>query len=119
MSQQGGDHLFLYMCMTDKIQLDAGIEERIMLVSRDEQSCLVVSYREIKACIESAFGYARTYRLPNVKRTHTLSYVGSYPCLHHLGDSQRCKCLDGLNSRTRKRLVKEQKIYSHPPYTVC
>ena len=28
-----------------------------MLVSRDEQSCLVVSYREIKACIESAFGY--------------------------------------------------------------
>ena len=26
-----------------------------MLVSRDEQSCLVVSYREVKACVESAF----------------------------------------------------------------
>lgn len=36
-------------------QLDAGVEERIMLVSRDEQSCLVVSYREIKSCVESAF----------------------------------------------------------------
>lgn len=31
-----------------------------MLVSRDEQSCLVVSYGEIKACIESAFGCVRT-----------------------------------------------------------
>jgi PAB-dependent poly(A)-specific ribonuclease subunit 3 len=36
-------------------QLDAGIDERIMLVSRDEQSCLVVSYKEIKSCIESSF----------------------------------------------------------------
>ncbi|OSD03655.1 hypothetical protein PYCCODRAFT_1434044 [Trametes coccinea BRFM310] len=37
-------------------KLDAGSDERIMLVSRDEQSCLVVSYREVKVCIESAFG---------------------------------------------------------------
>ncbi|EKM52715.1 uncharacterized protein PHACADRAFT_261316 [Phanerochaete carnosa HHB-10118-sp] len=36
-------------------KLDAGVDERIMLVSRDEQSCLVVSYREIKLCMESAF----------------------------------------------------------------
>ncbi|KAG9021492.1 PAB-dependent poly(A)-specific ribonuclease subunit 3 [Tulasnella sp. UAMH 9824] len=36
-------------------KLDAGIEERIMLVSRDEQSCLVVSYKEIKSCLDSAF----------------------------------------------------------------
>ncbi|TKA54829.1 hypothetical protein B0A53_02638 [Rhodotorula sp. CCFEE 5036] len=36
-------------------KLDAGIDEKIMLVSRDEQSCLIVSYREIKNCIESAF----------------------------------------------------------------
>jgi PAB-dependent poly(A)-specific ribonuclease subunit 3 len=40
----------------DTEQLDAGIDERIMLVSRDEQTCFVVSYKEIKACIESAFG---------------------------------------------------------------
>ncbi|TFY83968.1 hypothetical protein EWM64_g28 [Hericium alpestre] len=37
-------------------KLDAGTEERIMLVSRDEQSVLVVSYKDVKACIESAFG---------------------------------------------------------------
>lgn len=38
-----------------KSQLDAGLDERVMLVSRDDQSCLVVSYREIKHCIEAAF----------------------------------------------------------------
>lgn len=36
-------------------RLDAGSEDRIMLTSRDEQSCLVVSYKEIKAAIDSAF----------------------------------------------------------------
>ncbi|KAJ7452191.1 hypothetical protein B0H11DRAFT_2074729 [Mycena galericulata] len=36
-------------------KLDAGTDERIMLVARDEQSCLVVSYKDIKACVESAF----------------------------------------------------------------
>ncbi|KAL0952373.1 hypothetical protein HGRIS_006650 [Hohenbuehelia grisea] len=36
-------------------KLDAGAEEKIMLVARDEQSCLVVSYKDIKACMESAF----------------------------------------------------------------
>lgn len=43
------------------MQLDAGTDERIMLVSRDEQSCLVVSYKEIKSCIESAFGYVHLH----------------------------------------------------------
>lgn len=28
-----------------------------MLVSRDEQSCLVVSYKEVKSCIDSAFRF--------------------------------------------------------------
>ncbi|KAA1475775.1 hypothetical protein DENSPDRAFT_842626 [Dentipellis sp. KUC8613] len=36
-------------------KLDAGTDERIMLVSRDEQSVLVVSYKDVKACVESAF----------------------------------------------------------------
>jgi len=36
-------------------KLDIGVEERIMLVSRDEQSCLVVSYKEVKACVDSTF----------------------------------------------------------------
>ncbi|CAO3638652.1 unnamed protein product [Cunninghamella blakesleeana] len=36
-------------------KLDAGVDEKIMLMSRDEQSCLVVSYKEIKNCISAAF----------------------------------------------------------------
>ncbi|KAI9303986.1 hypothetical protein BJ944DRAFT_267525 [Cunninghamella echinulata] len=36
-------------------KLDAGVDEKIMLMSRDEQSCLVVSYKEIKNCISTAF----------------------------------------------------------------
>ncbi|KAI9325132.1 hypothetical protein BDR26DRAFT_879981 [Obelidium mucronatum] len=37
-------------------KLDAGVDERIMLMSRDEQSCLIVSYKELKQCIETSFG---------------------------------------------------------------
>lgn len=36
-------------------KLDAGSDERISLVSRDNQSCFIVSYRELKKGIESAF----------------------------------------------------------------
>ncbi|KIW43940.1 uncharacterized protein PV06_04986 [Exophiala oligosperma] len=36
-------------------KLDAGTEEKITLISRDEQSCFVVTYREVKKGIESAF----------------------------------------------------------------
>jgi len=39
------------------LQLDAGTDEQLMLVARDEQSCLVVSYKDIKACIANAFEY--------------------------------------------------------------
>ncbi|KAN0065501.1 PAB-dependent poly(A)-specific ribonuclease subunit 3 [Thecaphora frezii] len=41
--------------LTNLNKLDAGVDEKVMLVSRDEQSCLVVSYREIKNCVENAF----------------------------------------------------------------
>jgi PAB-dependent poly(A)-specific ribonuclease subunit 3 len=36
-------------------KLDAGTEEKIQLVSRDEQNLLIVSYREVKRALESAF----------------------------------------------------------------
>lgn len=36
-------------------KLDAGTEERITLISRDEQNCFIVSYRELKKAIESSF----------------------------------------------------------------
>lgn len=53
--QHGQPVVNLSHVLTCLNKLDAGVDERIMLVSRDEQSCLVVSYREIKACMESAF----------------------------------------------------------------
>ena len=37
-------------------KLDTGSEERIQLTSRDEQSVFVVSYKEVKKGIETAFG---------------------------------------------------------------
>ena len=36
-------------------KLDAGSEEKVTLTSRDEQTCLVVSYRELKQATERAF----------------------------------------------------------------
>lgn len=36
-------------------KLDAGVDERVSLVSRDEQNVLVVSYRELKRAVENAF----------------------------------------------------------------
>jgi PAB-dependent poly(A)-specific ribonuclease subunit 3 len=36
-------------------KLDAGTDEKIMLVSRDEQNVLIVSYRELKRGLESSF----------------------------------------------------------------
>ena len=36
-------------------KLDAGVPEKILLVSRDERSLLVVSYRDLKKCMEGAY----------------------------------------------------------------
>jgi len=36
-------------------KLDAGVDEKIALISRDEQNVLIVSYREVKRALESAF----------------------------------------------------------------
>ncbi|KAL4787429.1 hypothetical protein BJX76DRAFT_318590 [Aspergillus varians] len=36
-------------------KLDAGSDERITLVSRDEQTCFIVSYKELKKALESSF----------------------------------------------------------------
>ncbi|KAJ5091408.1 hypothetical protein NUU61_006278 [Penicillium alfredii] len=36
-------------------KLDAGTDEKVTLVSRDEQSCFIVSYKEIKKALESSF----------------------------------------------------------------
>lgn len=44
-------------------KLDAGSSEKVMLMSQDEKSCLVVTYKEIKRCIETA--YAELLSPPN------------------------------------------------------
>ena len=36
-------------------KLDAGSDEKVQLVSRDEQSVLVVTYNELKNCLDRAF----------------------------------------------------------------
>lgn len=36
-------------------KLDAGTDEKLTLISRDEQSCFIVSYKELKKGVESAF----------------------------------------------------------------
>ncbi|KAJ8690277.1 PAB-dependent poly(A)-specific ribonuclease subunit 3 [Pleurotus ostreatus] len=53
--EYGSPVVSLSHVLTTLNKLDAGTDEKIMLVARDEQSCLVVSYKEIKACMESAF----------------------------------------------------------------
>ena len=37
------------------LQLDAGVSENIALHSRDEQSVLVVSYSDLKGCLQTTF----------------------------------------------------------------
>ena len=37
-------------------KLDAGSEEKIVLTTRDEQICIVVSFREMKRAVEGAYG---------------------------------------------------------------
>ncbi|KAE8249435.1 hypothetical protein A4X03_0g6610 [Tilletia caries] len=53
--ETGAPVVDLSYILTNLNKLDAGSEEKIVLTSRDEQSCLVVSYRDIKNCIENAF----------------------------------------------------------------
>jgi PAB-dependent poly(A)-specific ribonuclease subunit 3 len=35
-------------------RLDVGTSERIVLTSRDEKSCLLVTYEDVKRCLETA-----------------------------------------------------------------
>jgi hypothetical protein len=50
-----------------------------MLVSRDEQSVLVVSYKDVKACVSSTFAYVfPLYLCPSLlKDVFFLAFLGS------------------------------------------
>ncbi|PIA18761.1 hypothetical protein COEREDRAFT_79746 [Coemansia reversa NRRL 1564] len=41
-------------------KLDAGSHDKVMLMSRDEKSCLIVSYAEIKRCVEDTYQELRS-----------------------------------------------------------
>ena len=45
-------------------KLDVGTDEKIMLVGRDELSVFVISYKELKATVEGAFGELRARMAP-------------------------------------------------------
>lgn len=48
-------HTVLFINSLHFIQLDAGVDEKILLTSRDDETSIIVSYKEIKDCINSAF----------------------------------------------------------------
>mmetsp|Transcript_25142 Transcript_25142/g.34646 ORF Transcript_25142/g.34646 Transcript_25142/m.34646 type:complete len:268 (-) Transcript_25142:14-817(-) len=51
-------------------KLDAGSTEKILLMSRDEMSMLVVSYRQIKYCLDNAYNelMAKAATAPQIER---------------------------------------------------
>ncbi|KAK2814366.1 PAB-dependent poly(A)-specific ribonuclease subunit 3, partial [Arthroderma sp. PD_2] len=52
---QNGPVVDLGHVLTCLNKLDAGSEEKVTLISRDEQSCFVVSYKELKKGVEMSF----------------------------------------------------------------
>lgn len=52
---QGDPVVDLGHVLTCLNKLDAGSDEKITLISRDEQSCFIVSYKEVKKALESSF----------------------------------------------------------------
>ena len=64
--------------LTNLNKLDAGSEEKMMLTSRDEQSCLVVSYREVSVIPSLLLLFARE---PPAKRACPLILRFPLRCL--------------------------------------
>ena len=95
-----------------------------MLIARDEQSCLVVSYREIKSCVESAF---RCIISSRITYASSRPYSASSPTPGRRYDSiewsqniERSRNVSQLQTvRTRKRLVKAIKTSILPPRLLC
>ena len=69
MDAQGRPVLDLGHVLACLNKLDAGTEERVMLVSRDEQSVLVVSYRDVRRCVEAAFACVFSFPLSLTHQT--------------------------------------------------
>lgn len=53
--EMGAPVLDMTHVLTALNKVDAELDEKVMLVARDEQSCIIISYGEIKQCIQSAY----------------------------------------------------------------
>ncbi|KAH8918740.1 hypothetical protein BT69DRAFT_1285426 [Atractiella rhizophila] len=53
--EHGNPVLDLSHVITCMNKLDAGVDEMLSLVNSDEQTCIIVSYNELKSCVNSAF----------------------------------------------------------------
>ncbi|KAI1164874.1 hypothetical protein F5B18DRAFT_613747 [Nemania serpens] len=60
-------------------KLDAGTEERIYLTSRDHQSTFLVTYRELKKQVQSAFGDLQKGNTKQQQQTNRGFEAGRYP----------------------------------------
>ncbi|KAL7419181.1 PAB-dependent poly(A)-specific ribonuclease subunit 3 [Cryptotrichosporon argae] len=56
------------LTLLNKLDAGARSRERVMLMSRDGQSCLVVEFRDIHKCIEAAYGELRNAGLAGTMR---------------------------------------------------
>eukprot|EP00879_Flechtneria_rotunda_P012154 GHRR01012694.1.p1 GENE.GHRR01012694.1~~GHRR01012694.1.p1 ORF type:complete len:873 (+),score=416.93 GHRR01012694.1:315-2933(+) len=65
-------------------KLDAGINEQVLLQSRDERSLLVVSYADIKRCIETAIVELRTKANQPTSGINTLMRPHGVPGMGHM-----------------------------------
>lgn len=57
-------------------QLDAGVSEKILLLSRDEAAMLVASYGDIKRCVESSYAELRSLASSAVARNRAAGQGG-------------------------------------------
>eukprot|EP01117_Protostelium_nocturnum_P017770 TRINITY_DN7291_c0_g1_i1.p1 TRINITY_DN7291_c0_g1~~TRINITY_DN7291_c0_g1_i1.p1 ORF type:complete len:626 (-),score=134.46 TRINITY_DN7291_c0_g1_i1:121-1998(-) len=66
------DYAHVVECLN---RLDAGMDEKVVLTSRDEQSVLVVSYKDLKRCVLESFGELTTKKqYPNPNHYHQGHY---------------------------------------------
>ena len=76
-NEEGRPHVDLGHIITCLNKLDAGSDERIALTTRDEQNVMVVTYREVKRGLESAFHELRNVTgQPNMYSGPGLGSVG-------------------------------------------
>lgn len=68
--EHGAPHVDMGHVVDCLNKADVGVPEKIMLMSQDESSVLVVSYMDIKRCIENSFNELYAAAAPLPRRSH-------------------------------------------------